>query len=112
MMTGSGLDKVYVQFACDDNVTLRWTPPNSTGGLGVVIAHYVVSVTGPVGYTCPPEQCNVTTTNTTLTGLPCNTSYIVTVRAVNCRGEGTSSPPAEIFISESTLAYILKIIQK
>ena len=79
---------LIVLSTCDYQATLQWAPPTNTGGLGVVITHYLVSVTGPVGYTCPPEQCNVTTTNTILTGLQCNTSYIVTVRAINCVGEG------------------------
>ena len=80
-----------------NQVTLQWTPPTDTGGPGVDITHYVVDVTGPAGVTCSPEPCNMTNgTNTTITGLLCNTNYTVTVRAVNCRGEGTSSPPVVI----------------
>ena len=81
-------------------VTLVWNPPNSIGGLSVEIKRYLLNITGPPGFTCPPEQCNVTTTNTTITGLMCNTSYNVTVRAVNCAGEGSDLvvsvvPPGE-----------------
>ena len=89
--------------SCDpmsgNQVTLQWTPPTDTGGDNVIIEHYVVDVTGPAGVTCSPEPCNMisgTTTNTTITGLLCNTNYTFTVRAVNCRGEGNSSPPVVI----------------
>ena len=75
-------------------VILQWTPPTDTGGPDVNIDHYVVDVTGPAGVTCSSEPCNnISGTTTTITGLLCNTSYTVTVRAVNCRGEGTSSKP-------------------
>ena len=101
------LMNITSSLACDlsdssNQATLQWAPPTNTGGLGVVITHYVVSVTGPAEYTCPPEQCNVTTTNTTLTGLQCNTNYIVTVRAVNCRGEGNYSDSVEVFFHPTT----------
>ena len=75
---------------------LDWSPPTNTGGPSVEIEHYLVNVTGPPGFNCPPDQCNVTTTSTTITGLKCNTSYIVTVRAVNCIGEGTLTTPVVI----------------
>ena len=78
------------------NVSLEWTQPNATGGQGADIEHYAMNVTGPAEFTCPADQCNVTTTNTTITGLLCNTSYTVTVRAVNCIGEGNSSNPVII----------------
>ena len=85
-------------FRCTNNrsighVSLEWTQPNDTGGQELTIEHYVVNVTGPAEFTCPADQCNVTTTNTTITGLFCNTSYTVTVRAVNCIGEGNMSNP-------------------
>ena len=74
------------------------------------IEHYIVNVTGSENFVCPPNQCNVTTTNTTITGLLCNTSYIVTVRAVNFLGEGNSSNPiiinaglSHIILGSSTL---------
>ena len=80
-----------------NQVTLQWTPPTDTGGPGVNITHYVVDINGPAGVTCSPEPCNmISGTTTTITGLLCNTNYTVTVRAVNCRGEGTSSPPVVI----------------
>ena len=76
-----------------NQVTLQWTPPTDTGGPSVDIEHYVVNVKGPAGVACSPEPCNITTTTiTTITGLLCNANYTVTVRAVNCRGEGTASP--------------------
>ena len=101
--------------SCDpmsvNQVTLQWTPPTYTGVPGVDITHYVVDVTGPAGVTCSPEPCNmISGTNTTITGLLCNANYTVTVRAVNCRGEGTSSSVVlrttgqfEYFTSVSTL---------
>ena len=55
------------------------------------IEYYLVNVTGPGGFTCPPEQCNVTTTNTIITNLECDNVYLVTVRAVNCIGVGNIS---------------------
>ena len=103
------LMNITSSLACDlsdssNQATLQWTPPTNTGGLDVVITHYVVSVTGPTaaGYTCPPDQCNVTTTNTTLTGLQCNISYMVSVRAINCRGEGNYSDSVEVFFHPTT----------
>ena len=68
------------------SVTLQWSPPNNTGGLDVNISHYVVNVTRP------DEQLfyNVTTTSVSITGLVCNFSYVVSVRAANCIGEGNS----------------------
>ena len=77
-----------------NQVTLQWTSPNYTGGQEIL--RYLVGVSG---LTCPPHQCNVTTTNTTITGLLCNTSYTVTVRAVNCIGEGTPSEPVPISVN-------------
>ena len=92
--------------SCDpisgNQVTLQWTPPTDTGGPGVNIGRYVVDVTGPAGVTCSPEPCNMTSgtiTTTTITGLLCNANYTVTVRAVNCRGEGNSSPPVVIRVT-------------
>ena len=87
--------------SCDsfssNQVILQWTLPTETGGPGVNIEHYVVNVTGPAGVTCSPEPCNmISGTTTTITGLLCNTNYTATVRAVNCRGEGNSSPPVVI----------------
>ena len=86
---------------CDINTStsqaaLHWTQPTDTGGKNVLIDYYLLDVTGPDGFTCPADQCNVTTTNTTITGLLCNTSYTVTVRAVNCRNESTLSQPLVI----------------
>ena len=74
---------------------LSWTPPTImyTGGED---DRYVVIVTGPVGYTCPPDQCNVTTPFTTITGLQCNTSYTVTVRAVDPVRESVPSEAIHI----------------
>ena len=80
-------------------VTLEWTPPTNTGGEGVRIDRYIVNMTGPDGYTCPLDQCNVTTPSTTITGLQCNTSYTVTVRAVNCAGVSVSSTPETVNIT-------------
>ena len=98
---GSPTLMIVPSTSCDsfsgNQVTLQWTPPTDTGGPGVNIEHYVVHVTGPAGVTCSPESCNmISGTTTTITGLLCNTNYIVTVRAVNCRGEGTSSTPVVI----------------
>ena len=94
-----------------NQVTLQWTPPTDTGGPGVDITHYVVDVTGPAGVTCSPEPCNMisgTTTNTTITGLLCNTTSTVTVRAVNCRNESNSSAPAMITVT--TPGEVFKIL--
>ena len=79
---------------CEHNggqVALQWTAPNKTGGQGVEIKRYLLNVTGQPEYNCPTDQCNVTTTNTTITGLQCNTSYTISVKAVNCYKKGNSS---------------------
>ena len=98
-------------FRCSNNrsighVSLEWTQPNDTGGKDLTIENYVVNVTGPAGFICPPNQYNVTTTITTITGLLCNTSYTVTVRAVNCIGEGNTSNP---IIINSGLSHIVLV---
>ena len=79
-------------------VTLQWTPPTNTGGQGVMITHYVL--TGlPQSASCSTGPCdNITSTTTTITGLQCNTSYNVSVRAVNCRGIGASSNTIEVTV--------------
>ena len=73
-----------------NQVTLQWTPPTNTGGQGVVITHYII--TGlPQSASCSTGPCDmVDGTATAITGLQCNTSYRVVVRAVNCRGVGSS----------------------
>ena len=78
--------------------TLEWAPPTNTGGEGVSIERYLVSVTTASGtsYTCLPDQCNVTTPSTTITGLQFNTSYTVTVTAVNCAGQSMPSAPVSL----------------
>ena len=95
----SGL--VSLASSCDsvtgNQVTIQWTPPTYTGG--VDIEGYLVNVTGPAGYTCPPDQCNVTTTSTTLTGLQCNTTYQISVRAVTCIGVGDASDTINISVN-------------
>ena len=90
---------VSSSLTCDSNsnqVTLQWTPPTNTGGQGVVITHY--NITGlPQSASCSTGPCDmVDSTATTITGLQCNTSYRVAVRAVNCRGIGTNSDPIDI----------------
>ena len=79
-----------------NQVTLQWTHPTETGGVGVEIERYLLTVAGPDGFTCPPSQCNVTANTTTITGLRCGSTYTVTVRAVNCIGESRPSQPVEI----------------
>ena len=74
-----------------NQVTLTWTQPNNTGGQNVNISRYLLDVIDPAGFICPADQCNVTTTTTTITGLLCNTNYTVTVRAVNCVNKGDPS---------------------
>ena len=100
--------------SCDpmsgNQVTIQWSPPTDTGGPGVNIDHYVVDVTGPAGVTCSPEPCHmISGTTTTITGLLCNTSYTVTVRAVNCIGEGPSSQPVIITPSSGKATVILNL---
>ena len=56
--------------------------------------HYQVhvEVASPAGFVCPPEQCNITTTTTTITGLSCATNYyILAISAFNCAGQGNTS---------------------
>ena len=73
-----------------NQVTLQWTPPTNTGGQGVVIIHY--SIAGlPQSASCSPDPCDmVDSTATTITGILCDDSYMVSVKAVNCRGKGSS----------------------
>ena len=54
--------------------------------------HYQVEVTSPAGFVCPPEQCNVTTTTATITGLSCATNYYtLAISAFNCAGQGNTT---------------------
>ena len=76
----------------DNQFNLQWTPPTNTGGQGVVITHY--NITGlPQSASCSPGPCDmVDGTATTITGLQCSDDgYMVSVRAVNCRGVGNAS---------------------
>ena len=78
--------------------TLKWAPPTNTGGEGVSIERYIVNLTtaSGTGYTCPPDQCNVTTPSTSITGLQLNSSYTVTVIAINCAGQSMPSTPVNL----------------
>ena len=54
--------------------------------------HYQVEVTSPAEFVCPPEQCNITTTTTTITGLSCATNYYtLAISAFNCAGQSNST---------------------
>ena len=81
-----------------NQVILQWTPPTNTGGQGVVITHY--NITGlPQSASCSTGPCDmVEGTATTITGLQCNISSSVSVRAVNCRGIGNSSNLIQITV--------------
>ena len=89
---------------CDSDsnmaVILQWTPPTNTGGqLGVKIEHYMLTGLPQSASCCPAGPCDIMivgTVTTMITGLQCNTSYSVSVRAVNCRGNGTFSDPINI----------------
>ena len=79
-------------------VTLQWTPPTNTGGQGMMITHYML-IGLPQSASCSTGPCdNITSTTTTITGLQCNTSYNVSVRAVNCRGNGNFSNSIQIIV--------------
>ena len=86
---------------CDSDdknrVTLLWTPPNSTNTVDVM-THYELAGL-PQSVTCSPGPCDmIDSTHTSITGLQCNTSYSVSVRAVSgCGVNGTFSDPIEIF---------------
>ena len=92
-------------FECDMDenfsLPLKWTGPNYTGGPNVEIICYTLTVTehNRLSY-----EMNVTTTNTTITGLNCSSSYSISLRAVNCVGMGgalviTINPPGECEIN-------------
>ena len=54
--------------------------------------HYQVEVTSPAEFMCPPQQCNITTTTTTITGLSCATNYYtLAISAFNCAGQGNTT---------------------
>ena len=63
-----------------------------------------VTSSPPTGFVCPPEQCNVTTNTTTITGLNCSREYSFTVTAVNCIGSSTANIP---LTTSSELCYWL-----
>ena len=73
----------------DSRVALQWSSPMTMKE----IQFYTLDVTG---FTCSPDECQVNSTNTTISGLMDNTSYTITVRAVNCIGEGNYSQPLRI----------------
>ena len=85
-----------VRIECDSQkkfqAVLQWTPPNDTGGEGVVITHYKVNVTGQNG---DNYRKNVTTSYISISGLQCNISYTFSVAAVNCVGESVPSEQAQ-----------------
>ena len=89
--------------------TLQWND-NDTGGPDVSILYYLVEVTSPSGFVCPPEQCNVTVNTTTITGLSCSTDYSFTVRAVNCIGTSAVSDTYNITTTSSKLLLLCIII--
>ena len=82
------------------------------------IEFYTLDVTGQPEFTCSPDECQVTSATTTISGLMDNTSYTITVRAVNCIGEGNYSHPLRIdvpplFCGQYELLYLclkLKIV--
>ena len=74
-----------------NQVALQWTPPTNTGGQGVVITHY--SITGlPQSASCSTGPCDmIDSTAITIIGLQCSDDgYMISVRAVNCRGISSS----------------------
>ena len=96
---------VSSSLTCDSNdnnqITLQWTPPTNTS---VVITHYELAGL-PQYATCSPGPCDtINATNTTLTGLQCNTSYMVSVRAVSDSCVGTFSDPIEILFHPKPIA--------
>ena len=85
---------------CDSDdknrVTLLWTPPTNTNTVDV-ITHYELAGL-PQSATCSSGPCDmINSTNTTISGLQCNTSYMISVRAVSgCGVNGTFSDPIDI----------------
>ena len=78
-------------------VTLQWTLPTNTGEQGAEIEYYELIGLPQSASCCPAGPCDrIISTTTIITGLQCNTSYSVAVRAVNCRGNGTFSDPIDI----------------
>ena len=105
VLAGPPTSVIASSTTCGSNgnqVNLQWTPPTNTGGQGVMITHY--NITGlPQSASCSAGPCDmVNGTGTTITGLQCNTSYSVSVRAVNCRGIGTNSDPINIIFRPPT----------
>ena len=87
---------------CDSNgineITLQWTPPTT------MITHYELAGL-PQYATCSPGPCDmINGTTTTITGLRCNTSYMVSVRAFNasCGINGALSDPIKIIFHPNT----------
>ena len=101
---------------CSDDagnqVVLEWEQPLETGGVGIEIERYLLTVKATSGpeFSCPPDQCNVTTTNTTISGLSCNTNYTATVRAVNCNGMSNETEAINISIGAPGQLRALTII--
>ena len=73
------------RFSRSFSAELQWSGDTSH-------THYQVKVISPAGFVCPPEQCNITTTTTTITGLSCDyTNYSFAITAVNCVGESNAT---------------------
>jgi hypothetical protein len=70
-----------------NSVSLSWSPPTQ----GVVdVDYYLISVT-PEPNSCSSNQCQVSSTSTTIDNLQHGTFYTFSIRAVNCAGTGTST---------------------
>ena len=104
VLAGPPTSVIASSITCDNSngsqVTLQLSPPPNTGGQDVVITHY--NITGlPQSASCSPGPCDmVNGTATSITGLQCSDdSYMVSVRAVNCRGVGSASQVTMINLS-------------
>ena len=74
----------------ETSLDLSWNPPSFTGGAGVPVDHYNLTVSPPPSIDpCRTGYCIVKSTNITFHGLKKCSSFDITITPINCNGLGS-----------------------